>query len=217
MTTTEDLARRFQFATREQQHEVAEVGMWVFLATEILMFGALFTTYSVYRMYYADGFALGSAHNDIVLGAINTAVLLTSSFTMVLAVWSAQAGKQSLIVTFLLLTMLFGTVFLGIKFYEYYVHWQEALVPGFNFRFEGGPRGHVEMFFLFYFIMTGLHAFHMIVGLGIMAVMTGRAALGTFTAGYHTPVQILGLYWHFVDVVWVFLFPLFYLIGRHLH
>jgi cytochrome c oxidase subunit 3 len=190
--------------------------MWFFLATEILMFGALFTAYAVYRMYYGHEFAVGSNLMEIWAGAINTAVLLTSSLTMALAVYSSESGRQDLLLLFLALTMFLGAVFLGIKFYEYHHHWADAKLPGFNFRYEGQGASHVEMFFMFYFIMTGLHAFHMVVGLGILTVLWFRALLGSFTAEYHTPIEIAGLYWHFVDIVWVFLFPLFYLVGRHL-
>ena len=192
------------------------LGMWVFLATEIMMFGGLFTTYSVYRLWYGHAFAVGSNMMAVGLGAANTAVLLSSSFTMALAVFSSHSGARKLTMWFLAATMVLGAVFLGIKFFEYYEHFQDAKLPGFNFRYEGPEANHVEMFFLFYYVMTGLHAIHMIVGLGILSVILYRVRLGTVNGVYNTPVEIAGLYWHFVDVVWVFLFPLFYLIGQHL-
>lgn len=216
MTTATDLALRFQFATEEQQRRVAMVGMWVFLSTEIMMFGGLFTTYSIYRMWYGHAFAAGSNTMEVALGAINTVVLLTSSFTMAMAVLTSHTGTRKLTMWLLAATMILGAVFLGIKFFEYYEHFHEAQLPGFNFRFEGPEANHVEMFFMFYYIMTGLHAVHMIVGLGILTVILFRVKIGTINQAYNTPVEIAGLYWHFVDVVWVFLFPLFYLVGRHL-
>jgi cytochrome c oxidase subunit III len=216
MTAPSELALRFQFRDEHQQRSTATVGFWIFLSTEILMFGALFTTYAIYRMWYPHAFAAGSNDCNLPAGAINTAVLLTSSFTMALAVYFAELGRPGRVMMFIAATMVLGAVFLGLKFFEYYQHWQDVKVPGFNFRFDGPEANHVEMFFMFYFIMTGLHAVHMIVGLGVLAVMWFRTMLGSITAEYHTPIEITGLYWHFVDVVWVFLFPLFYLVGRHL-
>jgi cytochrome c oxidase subunit 3 len=215
-TTPSRLALRFQFATVEQQRTVAEVGMWVFLATEIMMFSALFTAYAIYRMWYGHAFAAGSNFADLPLGAINTAVLLTSSFTMAMSVLSSHQENSRLTVLLIVATMVLGAVFLALKFYEYHHHWLDAKVPGFNFRYEGPEANHVEMFFMFYFIMTGLHAVHMIVGEGLLAVLAWRVHRGVVGPAYNTPVEITGLYWHFVDIVWVFLFPLFYLVGRHL-
>jgi len=189
--------------------------MWVFLATEVMMFGGLFTTYAVYHMYYGHAFATGSNMMEISLGAINTAVLLTSSLTMALAVFASRVNSKMAIV-FVIATMVFGALFLGIKFYEYYSHWEEGQVPGFNFRYSGPEAMHVELFFLFYFVMTGLHAVHMLVGMGLLTTLLVRLRIGTVGPGYDTPVDITGLYWHFVDIVWVFLFPLFYLVGRHM-
>ena len=215
MSTATDLALRFQFATEEQQRRVAMVGMWVFLSTEIMMFGGLFTAYAVYRLWYPEAFAAGSNLMELPAGAINTAVLLTSSFTMALAVFSCHTGNRKLTMTMLVATMLIGACFLGIKFYEYYHHYQDVKLPGFNFRYDGPQANHVEMFFLFYFVMTGLHAVHMIVGLGIMSVIWYRVKIGSINEVYNTPVEIAGLYWHFVDIVWVFLFPIFYLVAQH--
>jgi cytochrome c oxidase subunit 3 len=217
MTLPSALALRFQFETEEQQKAAAYAGMWFFLATEVVMFGALFTSWSVYRTLYENAFAVGSNLMDVRLGTLNTAVLLTSSLAMALAVRSAAIGRQHLIVLFLIVTMTLGAVFLGIKFYEYWEHYHAGEMPGFNWTHQGPETGHVEIFYLFYYIMTGLHAVHMLIGMGLLGVLTARAALGRFTAEYHTPVEIVGLYWHFVDIVWVFLFPLFYLTGRHLH
>lgn len=204
-----------QFDDFEQQYEAASLGMWAFLATEILFFGGLFLGYTVYRTLYPAAFTEGSHHLDILLGGINTAVLIGSSLTMALAVHSAQVGRRQAIVGFLALTMLLGLVFLSIKTVEYGHKFDEALVPGAHFVYDGPFAPQVQLFFSFYFIMTGLHALHMVVGIGIMAVLAWLAWHGKFSPTYHTPVEISGLYWHFVDVVWIFLFPLLYLLGRH--
>ena len=190
--------------------------MWVFLVTEMMFFGGMFLAYTLYRYEYPAAFAAASNHLNIWLGGINTVVLIFSSFTMAMAVFSCHAGNRKLTMTMLVATMLIGMCFLGIKFYEYYHHYQDVKLPGFNFRYDGPQANHVEMFFLFYFVMTGLHAVHMIVGLGIMSVIWYRVKIGTINEVYNTPVEITGLYWHFVDIVWIFLFPLLYLLGRHL-
>ena len=197
-----------------QQFEAATLGMWLFLVTEILFFGGLFTAYMVYRMAYPEAFAEASHHLDIVLGGVNTAVLIGSSLTVVLAVRGAQLGNRNQQVLFLLLTILLGCAFLGIKAVEYGHKFADNLVPGPGFQFDGDAP-HAQLFFSLYFVMTGLHAVHMIVGIGIMAVMAAWAWQGRFSQAYHTPIEISGLYWHFVDIVWIFLFPLLYLIDRH--
>jgi cytochrome c oxidase subunit 3 len=204
-----------QFDDLGQQHEAASLGMWAFLATEILFFGGLFLLYAVYRTLYPVAFSEGSRHLDIMLGSINTAVLIGSSLTMVLAVHSAQLGRRRAIVAFLAFTMLLGIVFLSIKFVEYGHKFEQALVPGPRFAYDGALTPQVQLFFSFYFIMTGLHALHMVIGIGLLAVLAWLAWHGKFSPAYHTPVEITGLYWHFVDVIWMFLFPLLYLLGRH--
>jgi cytochrome c oxidase subunit III len=208
--------RAHQFENVEQQHEASWLGMWVFLATEVMFFGGMFTGYAFYRSGYPGAFAAGSNRLDVLLGAINTAVLIASSFTMALAVHAAQQGRRRAIVNCLLLTMLLGTVFLGIKSYEYYEKFVEHLVPGWNFSFEAPFERTAEIFFSFYFAMTGMHALHMIIGIVLLAVIALKARRGRFSAEYYTPVELSGLYWHFVDLVWIFLFPLLYLVGRHL-
>jgi cytochrome c oxidase subunit III len=200
-----------------QQHDASTLGMWVFLVTEVLFFGGLFLVYSIYRAWYSDAFAAASHELDIVLGAINTAVLITSSLTMALAVHAAQLGRRRTLMLFLVATMALGGVFLGIKAVEYYHKFAEHHVPGPSFQFEREYFRHAQIFFSLYFLMTGLHALHMIVGFGIMLFMLGWAWNGTITAEYYSPIEISGLYWHFVDIVWIFLFPLLYLIGRHGH
>jgi cytochrome c oxidase subunit III len=204
------------FDNLEQQSEASALGMWVFLATEILFFGGLFTAYLVYRLTYPEAFAEARHELDVVLGGVNTAVLISSSLTMAMAVRSAQLGRRGGQLLFLGLTLVLGLIFLGIKAVEYARKFEHALVPGANFRFESARDPlHSELFFSLYFMMTGLHALHMIVGIGLISVLAVMASRGRFTRAYHTPVEISGLYWHFVDIVWIFLFPLLYLIDRH--
>jgi cytochrome c oxidase subunit 3 len=210
------LALREQFATPEQQRESATTGMWIFLVTEVLLFGGLFMTYTVYRLSNPQAFDVGSAGMEIVMGAINTAVLICSSFTMALAVYHSELGNRRRVALFLVLTMIVGTVFLVIKFAEYHHHYLDHKVPGVWFNATGPYAAKEQMFFVFYFIMTGLHATHMLVGLGVLFVLLLRTLMGTFSAEYHTPIEIGGLYWHFVDIVWVFLYAIFYLPGLHL-
>jgi cytochrome c oxidase subunit III len=212
---TQTHALRHQFASEFQQRDTAVVGMWIFLATEILFFGGLFCSYTVYRVLYPHAFVTGSNLMELTMGSINTAVLLCSSFTMALAVYSAAKGKNKGVVWFLLATIFIGWVFLGIKFAEYYHHYQDHKIPGVWFTFDGPDASRVELFFWFYFAMTGLHAVHMLVGEGLLSVLAVRAYIGRFSPEYYTPVEVTGLYWHFVDIVWIFLFPLFYLVGRH--
>jgi len=205
------------FDTLDQQTEATTLGMWVFLVTEVLFFGGLFTVYTVYRSWYPGAFAAASHELDITLGTINTAVLITSSLTMALAVHAAQLGERRTLLIFLAATMLLGGVFLGIKGFEYYHKFVEHHVPGSSFQFEQEYFRHAQIFFSLYFMMTGLHALHMVIGFGIMLVMFWWAWKGTITLEYYSPIEISGLYWHFVDIVWIFLFPLLYLIGRHAH
>ena len=205
------------FDDLEQQKEASTLGMWVFLVTEVLFFGGLFATYCVYRNWYSGAFAAGSHELSIALGGVNTAVLITSSLTMALAVHAAQTGERRLLLLFLAATMMLGGVFLGIKGVEYYDKFAHHHVPGPSFHFEGEYAKQAQIFFSLYFMMTGLHALHMIIGLGIMTVMLIWAWRGTITPDYYSPIEISGLYWHFVDIVWIFLFPLLYLIGRHAH
>jgi cytochrome c oxidase subunit III len=291
-----------QFEDMEQQQESASIGMWMFLVQEIMFFGGLFTVYLVFRSKYPMAFAAASNHLDALWGGLNTLVLIVSSLTMALAVFYAQKGNRNMQVIMIVLTMFFGTVFLGVKVVEYTDKYNHGLVPvnGWNKRIKddghgsakepasksapvhdqnkldpnaqektslnapnpnkdahGNPRGEFQIsrddlklvtlarqgnflteaekigyfsngepdiekfrdkmriFFWIYFTMTGLHALHMIIGLGIMAWLLWKAWQGTFSAEYYSPVEISGLYWHFVDIVWIFLFPLLYLLGRH--
>jgi cytochrome c oxidase subunit 3 len=204
------------FDDLDQQHEAAQLGMWVFLITEIMFFGGLFAAYTVYRSQYHDAFAAASRHLDISLGAFNTAVLIGSSLTMALAVHAAQLGKKRAIITYLVLTILLGSVFLAVKAVEYTHKWHEHLVPGHGFQFADAALSRpAELYFSLYFAMTGMHALHMVIGVGIMLVMIRMACRDRFSAAHYSPVEVSGLYWHFVDIVWIFLFPLLYLIERH--
>ncbi len=204
------------FDNLAQQKEAATLGMWVFLVTEVLFFGGLFLAYTIYRTWYPEAFAAASHTLDVQLGTINTAVLIGSSLTMALAVHAAQMGERQQLMLFLVATMLLGSIFLGIKGVEYAHKFTEHHVPGPAFHFEEPEHAlHAQVFFSLYFVMTGLHAIHMIIGLGIMTWMLVWSWNGTVTREYATPIEVSGLYWHFVDIVWIFLFPLLYLIGRH--
>jgi cytochrome c oxidase subunit 3 len=220
----ETLALREQFDTSAQQKDASTLGMWIFLITEIMFFGGMFLAYTVYRKVFGTAFAVASSSLNVYIGAANTVVLLCSSFTMVLAVRAAQLGQKRAIVLFLVLTLLLGGVFLGVKAYEWNEKFQEHHIPGPTFHLEGVPpdqqghdqQGHAQLFFSLYFAMTGLHALHMVIGVGILSVLIFQARKGRFSADYMTPVDVAGLYWHFVDIIWIFLFPLLYLIDRHM-
>lgn len=217
------------FDDAEQQFDAASLGMWTFLVTEVLFFGGMFAGYALYRYWYPDAFIAASHRLDMWLGMTNTAVLLTSSLMMALAVHAAQTDDRRGTMRFLSLTIMLGAIFLGIKAYEYHHKFVEHLVPGRSFAWatEHEPAGgevvaataasavnpdHAELFFSFYFALTGLHAIHMIIGIAILSVLLVLTRQGRFSASYYTPVEISGLYWHFVDIVWVFLFPLLYLV-----
>jgi cytochrome c oxidase subunit 3 len=261
-TTDHHPALAHQFDSMEQQQGASTFGMWVFLLTEIMMFGGLFTAYLIYRLKYYPAFVAGSTSIDVTWGFANTLVLIASSFTMAMAVWAAQRGNRRAQVWFLIGTMVLGATFLGVKAKEYYEKYDECHIPG---RIIGNMSGHTigkgfnawggckagdpgkgniaedirdpkkngdpavpegaavqtaertEIFFSFYFAMTGLHAFHMVIGMGLMTWLLLRARRGEFGPQYYTPVELGGLYWHFVDIVWIYLFPLLYLINRVKH
>lgn len=281
-----------QFEDMKQQEESVSIGMWMFLAQEIMFFGGLFTAYVVYRWRFPMAFAAGSNHLDAFWGGLNTVILIVSSLTMALAVYYAQKGNRNMQVIMIVLTMVFGSGFLGVKAIEYTDKYNHGLVPvtGLNKKVKEAdakphavksdkfvlpfettasaaasttgeqkpyinPNGEfqwedtslvtqaekggylteserhgyysngvldphkfqerVRLFYFIYFVMTGLHALHMIIGLGIMLWLLIRAWMGEFSAQYFAPVEMAGLYWHFVDIVWIFLFPLLYLLGRH--
>ena len=207
-----------QFADYEQQRDAATLGMWAFLLTEVMLFGALFTAYSVYRWNHAEAFAEASRHLDLVLGTVNTAVLIASSLTVALAHQAAEQQKRSAVVLLLAITLLLGALFLGIKSVEYSHKFAEHHIPGARFHWDEAHtpphmREGIELFFLLYFVITGLHAIHVILGL----LFLGALLLMAMFRQRLSPVlaEVAGLYWHFVDVVWIFVFPLLYLIGLH--
>jgi cytochrome c oxidase subunit 3 len=222
-------ALQHHFSDMEQQKAASSLGMWVFIAQEVLFFGGLFAAYAVYRHQYPAAFSAGSHHLDWKIGFFNTLVLIASSLTMAMAVYSASVGKRRRIVGFMLATILLGGVFLGVKYFEYGEKIRPCLgdgshvgclVPGERFdpgvlHVTGDTGREAQIFFSLYFGMTGLHALHMIIGIPIIVVIATMAARGRFSPAYHTPVELVGLYWHFVDIVWIFLFPLLYLIGAH--
>ncbi len=212
---SDELAHHFE--SLEQQHEAGTIGMWAFLVTEVMFFGGFFLGYTVYRVRYPEAFAEGSRLLGAGLGAFNTAVLLLSSLTMALAVRGAQTGDKRSAVRQLVFTMVLASAFLGIKTYEYAGKFSHGLVPGAHFHFDGPAElaGQVELFIGLYFAMTGVHAAHMVIGIVLMAIVAWRAHRGRYTRGNYMGVECLGLYWHFVDLVWIFLFPMLYLLGRH--
>lgn len=235
---------RHHFAEVEQQRNAASLGMWWFLGTEIMFFGGMFCGYLIYRRIYFPEFAVASKSLDLFVGTFNTIVLICSSLTVAQSVRAAQLGNRKLQVRMLLLTLVFGLSFLGIKTYEWGQKYKEHHIPTFDYNVIGGEgdlvkghehllgidkvqndpvklrqrqaeiQRHTQIFYSLYFALTGMHAIHMIVGVGIFIVITWMAHKGRFTPEYHTPLEIAGLYWHFVDIVWIYLFPLLYLIDR---
>jgi cytochrome c oxidase subunit 3 len=203
------------FDSLEQQKEASTLGMWLFLVQEVMFFGGLFMTYLLYRWRDPQAFAAGSHELDITLGLVNTVILIASSLTMAMAVHSAQTSRQKPLVGFLVATGVLGLAFLVIKYFEYSAKWHHHLIPGPDFHFGGAVGDRAEMFFALYFAMTGMHALHMVIGAGILVWILKGSLAGRFNAEYYNPVENFGLYWHFVDIIWIFLFPLLYLIGRH--
>lgn len=206
---------KHHFDDMEQQFEASHLGMWVFLVTEVMFFGGLFAAYSIYRSLYPEAWADTSRHMDVILGGLNTAVLIGSSLTMALAVRASQLGNNRATGQFLFGTIFLGSVFLVVKAFEYTHKWHEHLVPGPYFRYDGPHGDQAQLLFSFYFAMTGMHAIHMIIGIGMLLFLIRMAHRSRFSPAYYTPVEMVGLYWHFVDIVWIFLFPLLYLIGPH--
>ncbi|HLG17412.1 MAG TPA: cytochrome c oxidase subunit 3 family protein [Blastocatellia bacterium] len=214
--TTGHPALAHHFESLEQQREAGTLGMWTFLITEIMFFGGLFMAYILYRSKFPHSFTVASAHLDWHVGFANTVVLICSSLTMALAVYYAQVGKRKPLLGFLTFTILLGATFLVVKGFEYHKKYTDHLIPGMGFKWEGnGDPRQVQMFYWIYFAMTGVHALHMVVGIGVMTVIFLMARRGRFTPEYHSPVELSGLYWHFVDIIWIFLFPLLYLLGAH--
>ncbi len=226
---------RHHFETEEQQREAGTFGMWLFLLTEIMFFGGLFFAYLLYRNWYNPAFVAASNQLSIKLGAINTVFLISSGFFMALGVWAAEVRKKKQLIVYLVLTTVFGCAFLGVKYFEYKEKWEKHHIPGAHFNISefvnppidaktGKPSEQplppdmaqkTQVFFSLYFAMTGMHALHMIIGIVLLFWLTWRAYNGEFSSGYVAPIENFGLYWHFVDIVWIFLFPLLYLINRH--
>jgi cytochrome c oxidase subunit 3 len=222
---------RHHFETVEQQREAGSFGMWLFLLTEIMFFGGMFFAYLLYRNWYYDAFASASETLSIQIGTVNTAILITSGFFMALGVWAAEMRKQKMLVWTLILTTVFGLAFLGFKYDEYHTKYVEHHIPGASFDISDfvNPAAHgihenplppdmaqrTQIFFFLYFAMTGMHALHMIIGIFILLWLIRRAQRGDFSSGYVAPIENFGLYWHFVDIIWLFLYPLLYLINRH--
>lgn len=216
MPETAESALAEQFSSPEQQKEACVLAIWGFLSTEVLFFGGLFLSYAIYRVTYHNGFAEGSRHLYYWIGTINTFVLLTSSLFMALAVHAIQDGDAKKLREFIVTTFLLGATFLGLKLFEYYLDTGDHLVPWYNFRPGDYVHPHaVKMFLFLYFAMTGLHAIHMTVGLTALTYLYIKARQNTFSASYHNPVTVIGLYWHLVDLIWVFLYPMLYLIGKN--
>ncbi|HNY42390.1 MAG TPA: cytochrome c oxidase subunit 3 family protein [Bryobacteraceae bacterium] len=201
------------FTTMKQQFEAAKIGMWLFLVTEVLLFGGLFVGYGIMHAKHPEAFVAAHHHLDWRLGAVNTIVLLMSSFTMVMGVWSAQTGQKKKLIAFLLLTVVLAMVFMGIKYVEYSHKFHEGLLPGKYYSHQGDTVPGQFMFFSFYFMMTGLHGIHVLLGVAAILWVMFRAMRNEFSAQYYGPVDIVGLYWHLVDLIWIYLFPLMYLIS----
>ncbi len=222
---------RHHFETVEQQREAGSFGMWLFLLTEIMFFGDMFLAYLLYRNWYYPAFVVGSNQLSVRIGTFNTMVLITSGFCMAIGVWAAEVRKRSLLTAMLVTTTLLGVLFLSLKYDEYHEKYELHHIPGNNFNVSmfTNPAGYgikeaplppdmaqkTQVFFFLYFAMTGMHALHMIIGLGILCWLIPRARRGDFSSGYVAPVENFALYWHFIDVVWLFLYPLLYLINRH--
>jgi cytochrome c oxidase subunit 3 len=202
-----------QFVSSRHRDEVAELGMWVFIATEVLLFGGLLLGYFVYRHAYPDAFAAGSRHTEIMIGAANTAILLTSSFLVACAVDALQTNARQVCVTLLGGTIALGLLFLGLKGVEYTAEYREHLVPGVDFAFDGPLANGVQLFFVFYFVSTAVHALHMLIGIGVLGTLALLLRKSANTRK-RAALRSAALYWHFIDVVWIFLFALIYLPGR---
>ncbi len=204
-----------QFDNLEEQREAAVFGMWLFLATEVLFFGGLFLAYTVYRVTYPDIFEKAGRALNITIGTVNTAVLLTSSYFMALGVRSARSDRPRQAAAMLGATWILGFMFLCLKGYEYYDDVRQKIIPGVSVSFQGPHPEVARMLYFIYYAMTGLHALHLTIGLGVIAVIFLRTIRGEFSSRYYAPVEVSGLYWHFIDLVWIFLYPLLYLMDRH--
>lgn len=211
-STSETRFLQHHFVDAEQQFDAAKMGMWIFLGTEILMFGGLFAAYIVYRLWYPELFTLASEELDTILGTVNTLVLIGSSLTVAMAIRSAQINKNRNIIIYLGITIALAATFMVIKYFEWSHKFHLGIFPGQFYSFEGIDHPQANVFFSLYYLMTGLHGIHVLIGMGLMSWLLWRSFKGHFSSEYYTPVEITGLYWHLVDIIWIFLFPLFYLI-----
>jgi len=203
-----------QFDDAVQQRDASNLGIWIFLATEILFFGVLFAAYAITRTQHAAAFAAGSRLTDLSLATVNTALLLTSSLTMALGVYAAQSGARRALVRWLSLTVILGVAFLVIKGFEYHADYVEHLVPAVDFSYPGAQAGEVELFFYLYFVITAIHGLHVFIGVVVISVIAVMASRNAFGPAYFTPVDLTGLYWHLVDIIWLFVYPMLYLVSR---
>lgn len=200
------------FIDSEQQFESAKLGMWIFLVTEILFFGGLFAAYIVYRSWYPELYLLASEELNTLWGGVNTVVLIGSSLTVAMAIRSAQLNQIKGLIYNLYITIGLACVFMVIKFFEYSHKFHLGIYPGSYYTYEGIAHEKANIFFSIYYMMTGVHGLHVTIGIGLMIWLVVKAKRGVFHSGYYTPVEITGLYWHLVDIIWIFLFPLLYLI-----
>ena len=227
--------QRHHFETVDQQADATNFAMWLFLLTEVMFFGGLFTAYLIYRNWYYPAFVAASHQLNVYWGTANTVVLILSSFTMAMGVWCAETRRRRGLMLCLSLTFILGMCFLGIKTIEYHEKWEKHHIPGLHYsvqsfvnpasdpdiaQYHDQPLGmdmarHTELYFFLYFAMTGMHALHMIIGIAILGYMIFRTKAGAYTTGHVTFVENFGLYWHFVDIIWIYLFALLYLISRH--
>ena len=201
------------FDSAEQEFQASKLGIWLFLCTEILMFGGLFVGYVIFHNLYPEMFAEGASHLDWKLGSLNTAVLLVSSFTMVLSIYYAQTNQYKKTSNMLMITFICGLVFMVIKAFEYNHKIHLGLLPGELYTFADAESVNLALYFSFYFLMTGLHGSHVVIGLGLIFWLWLRSRKKEFNKEYYTPLEVVGLFWHLVDVIWIYLFPLLYLVG----
>lgn len=212
-TLTHDNSQvQHHFVDAEQQLDSAKMGMWIFLVTEILFFGGLFLAYIVYRVSYPELYSAASEYLDTLMGSINTVVLIGSSVSVAFAIRSAQLNQKKKIIINLAITLLLATVFMVIKYFEYTHKFHLGIFPGQFYTFEGIDHPQAPIFFSIYYMMTGLHGLHVVIGMGLMVWLIVKASKGRFSSSYYNPVEVVGLYWHLVDIIWIFLFPLLYLI-----
>jgi len=214
-TTNRVIRPQIQFADLSQQGEISQLGMWVFITTETLFFGALIFTYFLYRIFYSHAFDIAAKDAVLWCGSVNIGIIMTSSLTMILAINAVADGRRRAMICWLIATAFLGLCFLGVKGYEYYIDVGDHVVPAVDYVFKPGEGPQGELFWVFYWVGTGLHAIHMSIGVGlILYMLLWRIRGGEITSDYYAPLEVVGLYWSFVDAVWLFLFPSIYLVGR---